>query len=145
MSEGHWKVGLIVDAAASPRQREAIAAIASGKAGGPLASLSGLIGEFLGMEVRPMSIVGSGLTWSVEAGDLMSEGVEGTPSLAAPGQPVMLENTLHPANARLALARATHSRLEAFGISWEDRSGRNNGHFAPFRWRGDGASPTPPR
>jgi len=24
--------------------------------------------------------------------------------------------------------------MHAFGIDWDDTSGRNNGHFAPFAW-----------
>jgi hypothetical protein len=24
--------------------------------------------------------------------------------------------------------------MRAFGIDWDDTSGRNNGHFAPFAW-----------
>jgi hypothetical protein len=43
---------------------------------------------------------------------------------------------MHPANSRLALARATRSHLRAFGIDWDDESGKNNGHFAPFAWKG---------
>ena len=48
-----------------------------------------------------------------------------------------VDNTGHPANARLALARASGSRLSAFGLQWEDASGQNNGHFAPFAWKND--------
>jgi len=43
---------------------------------------------------------------------------------------------LPPANARLALAHATRSHVHAFGLDWDDTSGRNNGHFAPFFWQG---------
>ena len=43
---------------------------------------------------------------------------------------------MHPANARLALAKALRSHLHAFGRDWDDDSGRNNGHFAPFTWQG---------
>jgi hypothetical protein len=42
---------------------------------------------------------------------------------------------VHPASARLALAKATASHLHAFGLDWDDTSGNNNGHFAPFNWR----------
>jgi len=24
--------------------------------------------------------------------------------------------------------------MHAFGINWDDTSGKNNGHFAPFSW-----------
>jgi hypothetical protein len=47
-----------------------------------------------------------------------------------------IDNTLHPANPRLALAKSTGSHVHAFGLDWDDTSGRNNGHFAPFSWRG---------
>ena len=53
----------------------------------------------------------------------------------ATGEPLYVDNTLHPANARLALARASGSRLSAFGLHWEDASKQNNGHFAPFSWK----------
>src|SRR5215472_9107909 len=49
MGKGNWSVGLIADERASVGQREAITAIASGSAGGPMAALSGLIGTFLGV------------------------------------------------------------------------------------------------
>ena len=55
MGKGNWSVGLITDARATAEQREAITAIASGQAGGPMAALSGLIGKFLGVESAPIS------------------------------------------------------------------------------------------
>lgn len=36
----------------------------------------------------------------------------------------------------LALAHATDSHVHAFGIDWDNTSGTNNGHFAPFNWQG---------
>ena len=41
MANGNWSVGLIADERATDEQREAITAIASGAAGGPMAALSG--------------------------------------------------------------------------------------------------------
>ena len=46
-----------------------------------------------------------------------------------------LDNVGHPAASRLALAKASRSHLHGFGINWDDTSGRNNGHFAPFAWK----------
>src|SRR5947209_17983336 len=37
MDKGNWKVGVIADARATPEQQQAIASIASGQAGGPMA------------------------------------------------------------------------------------------------------------
>ena len=50
--------------------------------------------------------------------------------------PLRIDNTLHPASSRLALARATHSQLHGLGLSWDDGSGHRNCRFAPFGWRG---------
>jgi hypothetical protein len=64
MGKGNWSVGLITDERATAEQREAIAAIASGAAGGPMAALSGLIGKFLGVEAAPIHFDRRGLNWS---------------------------------------------------------------------------------
>ena len=134
MAEGNWKVGLIVDERASDAQVEALSAITSGKSGGPLTPLSPLIGEFLGIERKPVEIFWDGLRCGLQAADAVDIGVEGTPSAVADGEPIYLENTLHPANKRLALGRAVRNRITAFGIEWLDDSGETNGHFAPFNW-----------
>jgi len=46
---GEWELvsGIDADERANAQQRYAIAAIASGAAGGPMAALSGLVGQFL--------------------------------------------------------------------------------------------------
>ena len=62
--------------------------------------------------------------------DIAIEGVAG----ANPGEPVYFDNVGHPAASRLALAKASHGHMHGFGIAWDDTSGRNNGHFAPFAW-----------
>src|ERR1700692_4089370 len=67
MGKGNWSVGLIADERASVEQRDAITAIASGAAGGPMAALSGLIGRFLGMESAPIHFEQSGPKWFVKA------------------------------------------------------------------------------
>ena len=46
MGKGNWSVGLVTDASATAEQRDAITAIASGAAGGPMAAgVAGLIGS----------------------------------------------------------------------------------------------------
>jgi hypothetical protein len=136
MADGNITVGLIVDQRADDQQTAAIAAIASGAAGGPMAMLAPLVGRMAGIEKRPISFDGDGMTFAVKAGELIDQACEGVPSLARPDEPIYLDNTGHPANTRLALAKATRSRFHAFGIDWEDVSGTRNGHFAPFSWTG---------
>jgi hypothetical protein len=136
MGKGNWSVGLIADDRASHEQRDAITAIASGAAGGPMAALSGLVGTFLGVESAPIHVDRSGAKWSVTAStfvDMAAEGVKGLNPNSS--EPLHLDNTGHPAADRFALARASRSRVKALGLDWEDAGGRNNGQYAPFSWR----------
>jgi hypothetical protein len=52
--EGNWKVLAFIDERASKEQEEAILAAYTGKKGGPLADLSQLIGEVVGLERVPV-------------------------------------------------------------------------------------------
>ena len=65
----------------------------------------------------------------------LDQAVDGVSSATRPGEPLFIDNTLHPANTRLALGRATQSHLHVFGLDWDETSGHNNGHFAPFHWQ----------
>jgi hypothetical protein len=136
MAEGNITVGLIIDERATDKQAEAISAIATGAAGGPMAALGPLVGRVAGVEKRPISFGMDGLTRTVKAGELIDQACEGVPGPARPGEPIYLDNTCHPVNPRLALAKATRSSMHAFGINWDDSSGTRNGHFAPFAWAG---------
>ena len=100
-----------------------------------MAALAPLIGTFAGIESKPIYVEKDDLTRKVSVPGLLEEGVAGMPSLADAAEPIVIDNTAHPANKRLALAKATHSHLHAFGIDWNDNRGSNNGHFAPFSWR----------
>jgi len=100
-----------------------------------MAPLSALIGTFLGTVVQPIHYQGSGLQRSVTIPGRLEQAVAGVSSVANTSEPLYIDNTLHPANPRLALGRATQSHLHAFGLDWDDTSGTNNGHFAPFHWQ----------
>jgi hypothetical protein len=136
MGAGNMTVGLIVDERASEQQVEAIQAIATGAAGGPMAALAPLVGRVAGVERRPISFDVDGLERAVRAGDLVDQACEGVPSAVAPGQAIAIDNTVHPANGRLSIAKATRSMFNVFGIRWNDSTGTRNGHFAPFSWAG---------
>jgi hypothetical protein len=135
MDRGNWAVGLITDDRATPQQQQALVAIATGQAGGPMAALAGLIGQFQGVEARPIHYQRNGLQRSVSVPGLLDQALAGVPG-ANPNEPIVLDNTGHPANTRLALAHAVRSHVHAFGIDWDQTDGRNNGHFAPFAWQG---------
>lgn len=134
MADGNMTVGLIVDERASEAQVKAIADIATGVAGGPMAALAPLVGKVAGVEKRPIRFEQDGMKFRVTAGELVDQSIEGVPGPARAGEPIYLDNTCHPVNARLALAKATRSKFDVFGMRWNDSSGKRNGHFAPFAW-----------
>ena len=136
MAKGNWSVGVIADDRASSEQRDALVAIASGSAGGPMAGLSGLVGRFLGVESAPIRFERDGVSWSVNASGLVDMAAVGAMGLNPNAtEPLHLANTGHPAADRFALANASKSHVNALGLEWDDLSGLNNGQYAPFSWR----------
>ena len=134
MGKGNWSVGLIVDARASAEQRDAITAIASGATGGPMAALSGLIAKFLGVESAPIVFDRQGASWSVKAANAVDMAATGAKGLN-PDAELRLEHTGHPAADTFTLAHPSRSHVHAFGLAWDDVSGKNNGQYAPFAWK----------
>ena len=133
MNAGNWTVGLVVDERATPEQREALTTIASGQGGGPMAAVGPLVGTFAGVEAKPIRIERDGMRRSASIAGLLDIAVEGIPG-ASPAEPIYLDNVGHPAASRLALAKASRGHMHAFGIEWDDTTGKVNGHFAPFSW-----------
>ena len=134
MGAGNMTVGLIVDDRASDKQVEAISAIATGAAGGPMAALAPLVGRIAGVERRPISFEIDGLKRAVKAGELVDQACEGVASAGDPAKAICVDNTAHPVSSRLSLAKATRSVFKVLGIEWNDTRGTGNAHFAPFAW-----------
>lgn len=134
MASGDWTVGLIVDESASDAQTDAITQICSGTVGGPMEAMSALVGTFAGVTRAPITIETREMGFVVTAGEYLTHEAEGVPRFHQPAQPFFLENTAHPANSRLALAKGIRSTLKVFGIDWDDKAGGHNGHYAPFDW-----------
>ena len=133
MAAGNWRVGLIVDAAASAEQAAKLTSVFSGKAGGPMAMLAPLIGEVLGRESLPIEYVDDGRRHAVKAGDLVDIEIEDfVPPHTPTGEVARLTGMLHVANSTLTVAKATRAEIKAFGLA-RSNAGRN-GHSAPFSW-----------
>ncbi len=133
MIQGNWTVGVILDERATTEQREALTTIASGQGGGPMAAVGPLVGRFAGAEAKPIRIEKDGMRRSVSIPGMLDIAIEGVAG-AKQSEPMYLDNVGHPAASRLALAKASRGHMHAFGIDWDDTSGGNNGHFAPFSW-----------
>lgn len=133
MADGNWRVGVIIDAAASPKQAAKLGAVFGGQAGGPMAMLSPLITESLGIDSAPIDYVDDGRRHSVKVGDLMDIEIEDFVAPLSPGGEVeRLTGMFHPANSTLTIAKANRSRVDAFGLSFSNEG--KNGHSAPFSW-----------
>ena len=135
MADGNWIFGVVVDAAADPAQRQALAAIAGGEAGGtPGIIRQNLVGDFRGVEFQPIEFTIAGLTRRAAVPQLFAFEIEGVASRNRSGDPFYIDNTGHPASSRLALARSTETHVHAFGLDLDLAGQGNNGHFAPFSW-----------
>jgi hypothetical protein len=135
MTDGNWKMGLILDEAASDEQAEKLGGVFSGQMGGPMAALAPLIGEILGSEQRQIEYVNDGLKHSIRIGDKVDIAVEDVvPFGVETGQPAQLTNVFHPAGSTLTIARSERGKISAFGLDF-DNSGKS-AFSAPFSWAG---------
>ena len=135
MADGNWVFGVVVDDAADPTQRQALAAIAGGESGGPPGMIrQNLVSDFRGVEFRPIEVEIAGHSRRATIPELLSFEIAGVLSRNRSGEPYYLDNTGHPAGRRLALARAKATRVHVFGLDLDLVDRGNNGHFAPFAW-----------
>ena len=133
MSEGNWRLGVLIDDKASDEQAEKLAAVFGGQLGGPMEALGPLVGEQLGVERVAMEVSHENGTHRIRVGeDGEVEVQEIVPFGKENGEPARLVGIFHPAGDDFAIARATKSRLSAFGMefAYEGRSG----FASPFAW-----------
>ena len=131
MSDGNWKLGVVVDEACSDDQMAALGTILSGEIGGPAEMLKDLIGENLGMERHPISISQNGNDFDVQIGESSTFSA----SLALnpfTEQPAKLVGMAHPAGDELTIANVNESSISLMGISF---GGKNlSGYQTEFSW-----------
>jgi hypothetical protein len=132
MAQGDWSVACYVDERADPAQRQALEAIFSGQAGGPLGRFGSLIATRLPTRAVPIAFESRGKTRQVRVPGVLDVTVEGIVGVG--NQEVWLDNVGHFASRRLAAARGSQSRYRDHAFTF-DNSGRN-GHYAPIRWSG---------
>ena len=131
MSEGNWRLGVFIDAAASDDQAEKLGAVFGGQLGGPMELLAPLVGENLGVERVPIEVREDGLRHSVKIGDAIDFEIEDVvPFGVESGEPARLTGIFHPAGSELTISKATRSRINAFGIEYEGKSGFSSSRFA---------------
>jgi hypothetical protein len=131
MTDGNWRIGVFIDAAASDEQAEKLGGVFSGALGGPMEALGPLIGENLGVERAAIEVREDGLTHSVKIGDSVDFEVEDVvPFGVESGEPGRIVGIFHPAGPELTIAHATRSKIDAFGIAYEGKSAFSRSEFA---------------
>src|SRR5437763_13925466 len=131
MTEGNWRVGMFVDERASDEQFGQLTAVFGGQKGGPMEGLVPLIGQLLGAERAPFELVEDGLRHSVKIGDAIDFEIEDiVPFGVTTGQPVRLVGVFHPAGSEFNAAEAKRSKIDAFGISYQGRTGISAAQFS---------------
>jgi hypothetical protein len=135
MGEGGWTAAAYIDERADDKQTEALGAIFTGAAGGPMAILAPLIATNLGAKKAPIKYKIDGKKRSAEIPGVLKMSVEPLPTMREDGE--LWAATGHPVNPdKLVFAvGAQGNTYNDHGMRW-DNSGRN-AHYAPINWSGE--------
>jgi len=131
MTDGNWRLGVLIDERASDEQAEKLLGVFSGQLGGPMEGLAPLVGENLGVERARFEIEEEGLRHSVTGGDAIEFEIEDVvPFGIETGGPARIAGIFHPVASDFTVSKATRSRINAFGIEYEGRSGLSRSEFS---------------
>jgi hypothetical protein len=131
MTEGNWRLGVFIDENASEEQAEKLVAVFTGQLGGPMAGLTPLVGEMLGVERAAIEVIDDGVRHAVRVGDAIDFEIEDiVPFGVETGEPVRFDGMFHPVASNLTIAEATRSRINAFGIEYEGKTGLSTSEFS---------------
>ena len=131
MTEGNWRLGMFVDEDATDEQTEKLSAVFGGQMGGPMEGLAPLVGEVLGVERAPIEIVEDGVRHSVRIGDAIDFEVERTSSRSASRLGSRCGSTACSTRLRRTSRwRRKRSKIDAFGIQYEGKSGLSTSEFS---------------
>jgi hypothetical protein len=131
MTEGNWRLGVFIDDEASDEQADKLVQVFSGQLGGPMSALTPLVGEILGVERARIEVIDDGLRHSVRVGEVIDFEIEDVvPFGVETGEPVRFDGMFHPVGSDLTMAEAKRSQIDAFGISYEGKTGLSKSEFS---------------
>jgi hypothetical protein len=131
MTEGNWRLGVYIDDGASDEQFDKLVKVFGGQLGGPMGALAPLVGEVVGVERAAIEITDDGLRHSVRVADTIDFEIEDVvPFGVETGQPVRFQGMFHPVASDLTMAEAQRTSINAFGISFEGKTGLSTSSFS---------------
>jgi hypothetical protein len=131
MTDGNWKLGVYVDDGASDEQLGQLVKVFGGQLGGPMGALAPLVGEVYGPERAAIEITDDGLLHSVHVADTIDFEIEDiVPFGVETGEPVRFHGMFHPVGSDLTMAEAKRTRINAFGIEYEGKTGLSKSEFS---------------
>ena len=131
MTEGNWRLGVFIDERATDEQFDKLVQVFGGQLGGPMAALAPLVGEMLGVERAAIDVEDDGLRHRVRVGDGIEFEIEDiVPFGVETGEPVRFAGMFHPVGSDLTMAEAKSSRIDAFGIRYDGKTGLSTSDFS---------------
>jgi hypothetical protein len=131
MTDGNWTLGMFIDETATDEQADKLTRVFGGQLGGPMEMLAPLVGEMRGVERAAIEITDDGTRHSVRVGDAIDFEIEDVvPFGVETGEPIRFSGMFHPAGSNLTIAEAKRSRIDAFGIEYEGKTGLSTSEFS---------------
>jgi hypothetical protein len=99
-----------------------------------MAAMAPLIGEMVGAQRAVIEMNDDGLRHSVRVDDsIVFEIQDIVPYGKEDGQPIKFDGMFHPIASDLTMAEAVHTEINAFGISYQGKTGVS---YSNFTWTG---------
>ena len=96
-----------------------------------MGALGPLVGEVLGVERAAIEFGDDGLLHSVRVGDSIDFEIQDiVPFGVETGEPVKFNGMFHPVGSDLTMAEAKRTRINAFGITYEGKTGLSKSEFS---------------
>ena len=131
MTDGNWRLGVFIDEHATDEQFDKLVQVFGGQLGGPMGALTPLVGEMLGVQRAAIEVHDDGLRHRVRVGEVIEFEIEDiVPFGVETGRPVRFDGMFHPVGPNLTMAEAKSSRINAFGIQYEGKTGLSTSEFA---------------
>ena len=131
MCDGDWRVAPYLPAAAGEAQRSSLRHIFLGQAGGPMARVAAVVGEWREPRVVPITYTASGFRRRVEIPgilDVEAEGIVGADGASE----IWIRNVKHMASRALAAAIGRSGTYRDPEMHWDHRG--KKAHYGPFDW-----------